>query len=364
LSGKVGAGDKIAFGPYLAVLMRRALPSIFALVLGIGAGSVLIAISGFNPLLVFQLMITGAFGAEQGRTYMLIYMAPLILSALAFLVPGKAGMWNVGAQGQVYLGGMTATLIALLVPLPGILAPVVGLIAGALVGAVWAFIPALMRVYRNASEIVTTIMLNYVASSLASYLLFNYIGVIFPGATVNNQSPAFPSTMRLPKIPGTTASIMLLVAIGAAFIALYFLQRTTYGYKIRAVGLSPLSSQTKGINPRKMQLLAMALGGLLAGLAGAGDVLAAGHYTDQFAEGWFGGEGFAGIAVALVGASNPIGAVFSAVLFAIMVAGAPYMQSFGMPKEMIWTLQGLIILFTAMPYLYSLVQSKMGGKPK
>jgi len=351
-------------GAFAMDQFRKALPSVFALVLGIAAGSVLMVISGFNPLLVFQLMIVGAFGSSQGRTYMLIYMSPLILNALAFLVPGKAGMWNVGAQGQVYLGGMTAALIALLVPLPGVVGPVVCLLAGALVGSVWAFIPALMRVYRNASEIVTTIMLNYVAASLASYLLFDYIGVIFPGATVNNQSPAFPSAFRLLRLPGSTASVMVIVAVITAFAVLYFLQRTTYGYEIRAVGLSPLSSKTKGINPKRMMLLAMALGGLLAGLAGAGDVLAAGHYTDQFAEGWFGGEGFAGIAVALVGASNPVGAVFSAVLFAIMVAGAPYMQSFGMPKEMIWTLQGLIILFTAMPYLYTLVQNKLGGKSK
>jgi ABC-type uncharacterized transport system permease subunit len=364
LSGKGNPDQRMVSGSYAMVLVRRALPSVFALVLGIAAGSVLIAISGFNPILVFQLMITGAFGSDQGRTYMLIYMAPLILNGLAFLIPGKAGMWNVGAQGQVYLGGMTAALVALLVPLPPVIGPIVALVLGALVGAVWAFIPALLQVYRNASAIVTTIMLNYVAISLCSYLLFDYIGVVFPGSALNNQSPPFSSSMWLARIPGSTASIMVFVAIAVAFISLYFLQRTSLGYNIRAVGFSPLSSKTKGINARRVQLLAMAIGGLVAGLAGAGDVLAARHYTDGFAEGWFGGEGFAGIAVALVGASNPVGAVFSAVLFATMVAGAPYMQSFGMPKEMIWTLQGLIILFTAMPYLYSLVQSKMGGKPK
>ena len=129
------------------------------------------------------------------------------------------------------------------------------------------------------------------------------------------------------------------------------MQRTSLGYKIRATGSGPMSAQAKGIDPKKMQVVAMVIGGLIAGIAGAGDILSRGNYVDQFPEGWFGGEGFAGIAVALVAANNPLGSIFSAILFGVMVSGAPFIQAQGLPRELVWAIQGLIILFTAMPYV-------------
>jgi len=301
-------------------------------------------------------MFGGALGSPQGQSYVMIYMAPFTLTALAFLIPGKAGIWNVGAQGQVYLGGITAALIALFVPMPPVLWPIVALLLAACVGALAAALPAVLEVYRNASAIVTTIMLNYVFAPLASYILFFVIAVSYPSTRISNMTPTFPQATWLPRIPGFTASILIFIAILLAVGTQLFLQRTTLGYNIRAVGQNATAAQMKGIGWRKVRIQAMIIGGLVAGLAGAGQVL--GYYrgyVDQFAEGYFGGLGFAGIAVALVGASNPVGSLFSAFLFAVMVTGAPYIQGLGIPKELVWALQGIIILFAAMPYLYRVI---------
>jgi simple sugar transport system permease protein len=335
----------------LSVLFLRAVPSLIALVLGLIAGSVLILIAGYNPITVFSVMLTGAFTTNAGQSYLLAYMATLILAALAFLLPGKAGIWNVGAQGQIYFGGITAALVALFIPLPAVLWPLVIFVSAGLAGAMWAFIPGVLEPYRRASAIVTTIMLNYVAQATASFILFNYIGSRIPQTLQSSQTPRFNPLVILPRIPGYSASVMILISIAMAIGCWHLLQRTSLGYKIRATGSGPLSAQAKGINPKRMAVIAMAIGGLIAGVAGAGDVLSRGNYVDQFPEGWFGGEGFAGIAVALVAANNPIGCVFSSILFGVMVSGAPYIQAEGLPRELVWAIQGLIILFTAMPYL-------------
>jgi simple sugar transport system permease protein len=186
--------------------------------------------------------------------------------------------------------------------------------------------------------------------------LFFIIAVDFPTTRVANQTPKFASAATIPQIPGLSSSVMVFFTILIAVAVQYFLLRTTLGYKIRAVGLNPTAAEMKGINWKRMKVVAMMIGGMLAGLAGASEILGTyRNYVDQFAEGYFGGLGFAGIAVALVGASSPIGSIFSALLFAIMVSGAPYIQALGIPRELVWSLQGIIILFASMPYLYNVI---------
>ena len=322
----------------------------------------MILISGFDPLKVFGVMIQGALGTEAGQSYVLTYAATLILSGLAFMIPGKAGIWNVGAQGQIYFGGICAALVALFVPLPFFIWPIMAFLFGSAVGALWAFIPGVLETYRKASAIVTTILLNYVAQAMSSFILFNYVGRRLPQTLVANQTPLFSNLVTLPRIPGSSASTMIFISVLVAVLAWYFLYRTTLGYKIRAVGSSPMPAEAKGIDPRTMRIVAMAIGGLVAGLAGAGDILSRGSYVDQFPEGYFGGEGFAGIAVALVAANNPIAAIAAAFFFAVMVAGTPFMGAEGLPRELVWAIQGLIILFTAMPYLSQLVLKRAGRR--
>jgi general nucleoside transport system permease protein len=342
--------------------IEAAIPNIVALALGIVAASVLMLVAGYDPLAVFERLFHGALGTNSGQAYVLTYTGTLILSALAFLIPGKAGIFNVGAQGQIYMGGITAALVAIFVPLPAGVWPLAAAGAGCVAGAAWAFIPGVLQAYRNTSAIVTTLMLNFIAQPVSSVLLFYVIYLKQPAVRIYTTATYNPRA-TIPGIPYYSSSIMILVAMGISVAVAVFLSRTTLGYNIRAVGLGPHPAEAKGINPRTTMVIAMVIGGIMAGLAGVGDVLSPGHacgaracYADGFAQGAFGGEGFAGITVALVAGNNPIGSIFSAVFFAILVAGqASIAAAFPGSLYAVWAMEGLIIIFMAMPYLSSLL---------
>jgi general nucleoside transport system permease protein len=233
-------------------------------------------------------------------------------------------------------------------------------------GASWGLIPGALEAYRNASAIVTTIMMNYVAKSLTSLILFTVVALKFRSLSLTDYA-SIPSGATIPSLPYFTTSIMVVIAIIVAIGATYFLQRTTLGYNIRATGLGKDPAAAKGINPRTMQMVAMSIGGGIAGLVGAGDVLGIGHACGpgacvfiEWVEGWFGGEGFAGIAVALVAANNPIGAVFSAFFFAVLVSGGSTISGVG--EYLFWAIQATIIIFMAAPYILTLIQRRRKRK--
>jgi ABC-type uncharacterized transport system permease subunit len=338
-------------------VFRGTIPQVLALALGLVASSLVILAFGFNPVTLFRGVVTYALATPTGQSSVLTYTGIYTLTALAFLIPGKAGIWNVGANGQIYLGGMAAAILVTFVPLPGPLWPIAAVAAACLAGAMWGLIPGVLEAYRNASAIVSTIMLNYVAKSLASLLLFSVIALKFHSISLTNYA-IIPTAAMLPSIPYFDTSIMVVVAILVAGGSLYFLHRTTLGYKIRATGLGKDPAQAKGINPRATQVIAMMIGGGLAGLVGAGDVLGAGRACGpsacvfiEWVEGWFGGEGFAGIAVALVAANNPVGAIFSAFFFAVLVAGGASISGTGPTVYLFWAVQAIIIIFMAAPYV-------------
>jgi len=351
----------------LTVALRAAVPSLLALLLGLLAASVLMWIFGLNPLNVFSTLFNGALDTQFGQSSILTYMGSYILLALAFLIPGKAGIWNVGGQGQVFLGGITAALIVVFVPLPAGVWPFVAVAGACVVGGLWAALPGVLEAYRNASAIVTTIMLNFVAQSLSSFLLFYVIATRLGVSVRECNCAVFSPAASLPTVPYFNTSIMFIVAILVAIASTFFLNRTTTGYKIRATGLGSKPAESKGINPKTAKVIAMIVGGAMAGLAGAGDVLGVGHgcfqvacYQDGFAGGWFGGEGFAGIAVALVAVNNPIGSIFSAVFFAILASGT---AAVGQDVYVVWAMQGIIILFMAAPFLSRGILN-IGGKKR
>ena len=345
---------KSARGGAIVGALKAAVPSLIALALGLVAASILMVIFGLNPINLFYSVFSGALGTRSGQSLVLTYLGSYILLALAFILPGKAGIWNVGGQGQAILGGITAALVIEFLPLPPILWPLEAVLAACVVGALWSAISGLLEAYRNASAIVTTIMMNFVAQALASFLLLYVISIKSKTVAIYNYVE-FPPGASLPTFPFYNTSIMFIVAILIAAGAAYFLSHTTLGYNIRATGLGARQAESKGINPRTMKVIAMLIGGALAGLAGAGDVMSVGRgclfvacYQEGFAGGWFGGEGFAGIAVALVAANNPIGSIFAGVFFAILASGtAAVFQN----VYIVWATQGIIILFMAAPFI-------------
>ena len=343
----------------LVTVIWNAVPQLLALALGLVASSIVIVAFGFNPLNLFGGVAYYALVTPTGQASVLTYTGIYTLTALAFLIPGKAGIWNVGANGQIYLGGIAAAILVSFVPLPPILWPIAAIIVACLAGALWGLIPGVLEAYRNASAIVTTIMMNYIAKSLTSLLLFSVIALKFRSISLTNYAIIPPGAM-IPTIPEFDTSIMIGVALVVAAASLYFLHRTTLGYRIRATGLGKDPAEAKGINPRTTQVIAMMIGGGIAGLVGAGDVLGAGHACGpnacvfvEWVEGWFGGEGFAGIAVALVAANNPVGAIFSAFFFAVLVAGGSSIQGSGPTIYLFWVIQAIIIIFMAAPYVGS-----------
>jgi simple sugar transport system permease protein len=320
---------------------------------------------GLNPLNIFYEIFNGALGTRYGQSTVLSNMSSYILLALAFLIPGKAGIWNVGGQGQATLAGVVVALIVVFVPLPSGIWAFVCVIAACAVGALWASVSGLLEAYRNASAIVTTIMMNFVAAAFATFLLLFAIVPKVPGAAIYARVD-ISAGATLPTLPYFTTSIMVVLAILVAVGFALFLSRTTTGYNIRATGLGATQAESKGINPRRNKVIAMMLGGAVAGLAGAGDILSVGKgcyltacYQDGFIAGWFGGEGFAGIAVALMANNNPIGSVFTGLFVSILAAGtaAVYQNIY-----VVWAMQGIIVIFMSAPFLSKKILNLLGGR--
>ena len=347
-------------GRGVARTLRAAVPSLVALGLGLFVASVVMVLFGEDPVGIFSALFNGALTTQFGQSSVLNYMYVYILLALAFLLPGKAGIWNIGGQGQAILGGVAAALLVEFVPMPPVVWPLVAIILAVFTGAAWSAISGLLEAYRNASAIVTTIMMNFVAANLATFVLYY---ILIPRANVPSfyNEVDFPPVATLPTLPYFTSSIMIFVAVLVALGTAFFLSRTTLGYKIRATGLGSRPAESKGINPRTTKVVAMLIGGGIAGLAGAGAVMSVGHgcgtvacYQDGFASGWFGGFGFAGIAVALVAVNDPIASVFSAIFFAVLAAGMPFAYQ---SIYVVWAMQGIIILFMAAPQLSRMILS-------
>ncbi|MFI5254673.1 MAG: ABC transporter permease [Candidatus Limnocylindrales bacterium] len=346
-----------AAGAGVPGLMRRAgalvaLPLIsigLALVVGaviILGSEILIPGQTFDPLLpirAYGALVQGAIGVPPSLNAIVntfVATAPLVLAGLSVGFGFKAGLFNIGAQGQFLVGALGAVAAGIAVSSqPSIIAIPIALAGGMLAGAAWGFIPGILKATSGAHEVVTTIMLNYVAISLVAAVVSGPLNV--PGA----PSPITPDVgnAALPIIIGRNAHLGLLIALGAVGVMSWLLNRTTFGFEVRTVGANPDAARYAGMHPRRLIVVVMSICGLLSGLAGAGDILGnAHHLTSSYGT----TVGFDSIAVALLGRSNPVGILFAALLFGGMRAGAPLMQiSAGIPAQLVDVLQATILLF-------------------
>ena len=294
------------------------------------------------PLTAYAALFQGAMGKLDAIVNTIRAATPLVLGGLAVGVAFKAGLFNIGAQGQFLLGalGSVTVGVALNEASPFIAIPV-ALLAGAVAGAAWGFIPGFLKAISGAHEVVTTIMLNYVAVAIIAW------AVSGPLDQPGSPSPitAQVGNAALPVIVGRNGHLGMLVALAAVLIVGWLLFRTTRGFEIRTVGANPDAARYAGMQPRLVVVLTMSLAGALAGLAGAIVVLGVTHYmTASFGT----TVGFDSIAVALLGRSSPIGIVFAALLFGAMRAGSPLMQiqtQSLIPAELVDVLQATILLF-------------------
>jgi len=294
------------------------------------------------PLTAYSALFQGAFGTLDAIVNTIRAATPLVLGGLAVGLAFKAGLFNIGAQGQFLMGalGSVTVGVALNEASPFIAIPA-ALLAGAAAGAVWGFIPGFLKAISGAHEVVTTIMLNYVAVATIAW------AVSGPLDQPGSPSPitAQVGNAALPVIIGRNGHLGALVAVAAVVAVGWLLFRTTRGFEIRTVGANPDAARYAGMQPRLVLVGTMSLAGVLAGLAGATVVLGVTHYmTASFGT----TVGFDSIAVALLGRSSPIGIVFAALLFGAMRAGAPLMQIQThslIPAELVDVLQATILLF-------------------
>lgn len=326
--------------------LLRIAPQLLAIATAFLVGALVLIATGYSPIDVYSTMIMGAFGDVYGVGQTLTQATPIIFTALAFLFSYKSGLFNIGAEGQLIIGGFAAAIVGISFGgLPSPLHILFAVLAGALAGGVWGFLPAILKARFGAHEVITTMMFTYIATYLTSYLV-NY-PFKAPGWVA--QTVPIADSAQLPRIlPPTQLSASIIVAVAMAVVVYYILQKTTLGYEVRASGLNPSAAENGGINVKKTMVMALILGGALAGIGGAGEILGV---HNRFIQGFSPGYGFDGIAVALVGGLNPIGVLLAAILFGALRSGGMLMtRATHVPLDIVVILQALVIIFVAAPH--------------
>lgn len=307
------------------------------------AGGVVILASGENPIEVYKAMLDGAFGSRTGVAETLVKTIPLLLTGLGVAVAFRMQLWNIGAEGQLYFGAMGATWIALFV-LPdassGVLIPAM-VVAGLAGGAIWGAVPGVLRGFLGVNEIITSLMLNYVAIIYADYLVHgawrNPVGFGFPG------TEQFPRDAWLPRWDTTRVHLGLIFGLVAAVVIWIILRHTLWGYEIAVAGESEQVARYAGMATRRNIVLVMALSGALAGLAGMSEVAGVAH---QLQPSLSPGYGYTAIIVAWLGRLNPAGVALVAFLLAgVLVGGDQLQMSMGLSSAVGPMLQGTILFF-------------------
>lgn len=319
--------------------VREAFAIAVALMAAMAVGSILIMVVGQSPARVYATLVSRTWGDAHGASQVLFKATPLIFTGLSVALAFRAGLFNIGAEGQAIAGSMATAVIATWVPhlLPWPGAIVLALAAGAAAGGVVGAIPGALKAATGAHEVINTIMLNFIVAGVALYAGNEWF--FTAGTTHTAQIPAIA---ELPRIGAPTSALnaSLLLALGIALVAWWLVARTRIGFEWRAIGASPAAAATAGISIGRVTISAMALSGAVAGLVGSNYVLGYKHY---FEDGLGRGIGFMGIAVALLGRNHPVGVVVAALLFGTLSQGG-FAVSQLVPREIVEVLQAVIIL--------------------
>jgi general nucleoside transport system permease protein len=312
----------------------------------LAAASLVLLVIGASPWATYVTIFTGPLRDLSTASEVVVRAIPLVLVALGVAVSFRSGILNIGAEGQMLVGILGSTAVALALPgLPKLVLLPLSLAAGAAAGALWAGIAGVLRARLAVNEILSTVMLNYVAAQLYTFLLRG--PMIDPDELMTGSGT--PQSMRLPRaawldrlVPGTRLHAGLLLALVLAFLVWVLLWRTTLGYRMRAAGAGARAARYAGVRVERSLVVAMLFAGGFAGLAGAVEVAGVHH---RAIEAISSGYGFAGIVVALFGALHPAGIVPAAAFFGLMLVGADMTQrSAGVPANMVLVLEGVIIL--------------------
>ncbi len=368
--------------PLLAVLTAMLIGTIFIVLASVFSGESATFFEGLGKGLetardAYSGLLDGAFGDSVSLTRTLVKMTPLVFSGLAVAFAFKGGLFNIGAQGQLVMGSVMSAWVgfALRVDLGNpVLSTLVhvtlSLLAGLLAGALWGAIPGLLKAYTGAHEVITTIMFNFIATNLVSWLVnAGSPGEGIPPGPLNDHGPSaiartpdILETARLPVIfdpPGAQAlHLGFFMALLTALLIMLVVNRTTFGFELRMVGLNPSAARYSGVSVKRVTVLTMVIAGALAGLAGAMQTLGVNY---RYEPNQSLGLGFDAITVALLGSNNPLGVALAAFLFGAMDAGGTRMQfNSGVPSEIILVIQALILMFVAAEQLVRMIYRLKG----
>ncbi len=314
---------------------------LFAIFLSLLMGTILIISIGKNPLDAYRILFQESLFNYYGFANTLTKTSPFLLASLGILIALKGGQFNIGGEGQIYLGALGGSLVGLLINnIPSFLHIALCLIAGFFCGAFWGIIPGYLKAYRGINEVITTLLLNYIAINLIGYLVHNSLGE--PNAP-SAYSPLIAESAKLPIIlPKTLAHAGIFVGIIAMIVVGILLQKTIIGYEIEVVGLNPKAATYAGISVSKTILLVMALSGGLCGLAGATEVMGLKY---RLFENFSPGYGFNAIAIAFLSRGNVLGVLLTSLFFGALLSGANVMQrSAEVPVTIVAVIQGLTLL--------------------
>ncbi len=337
--------------------------SLLSILLGLLVGAIVLVISGNSPIRAYGAMIEGIFGKPKYIAWTIIKATPYILTGLSIAFAFKTGLFNIGAEGQFIIGALVATLVGYSVQLPAIIHIPLTIILAGLAGGLWGSIAGFLKSKFGINEVIATIMLNWIAFYLSNFMVSNsFISVENSEASVNIQESASIGIDWLKGLVGPATSVNwgIIISIILVFVIWFVLTKTTLGFELRAVGHNKDAAEYAGIDVGKSILKSMAIAGLLAGVAGAIQVMGVTHNITVLAaqEGY----GFDGIAVALIANSNPIGVIFSGLLFGAFKYGGIKMQSVGAPSEVINIVIGSIVFFIALSNGLRMLYLKMKEK--
>ena len=343
--------NNVELPAWIEVLLIPLLNILLALIF---SGLIIFAI-GEDPVEAVGILLNGAFGYDEGVGYTLYYTTNFIFTGLAVAIAFHARLFNIGGEGQAYIGGLGVGLAFLLLDqyLPAVLLIPIGIITAGLFGALWALIPAWLQAYRGSHIVITTIMFNFIASSLMVYLLVNVL--IKPGS-MSPETREFDSSSWMPfmhellavfgiDVTRTPLNLSFILALICCVLVWIYIWKTRWGYALRTAGQSEAAAVYAGIKPKRIIIITMCISGALAGFVAVNEVMGVHH---RVILNFTAGYGFTGIAVALMGRNHPVGILMASLLFGVLYQGGAEL-AFEMPKitrEMVVAIQGLIILFS------------------
>lgn len=339
---------------YTILKWAYSLKAVIAVLLALACGALLILITGHNPVAAYAELIRGSFFDYWGVSATLVKLSPILLAGLAVALPLRVGLFNVGAEGQIYMGALLATLFAMAAPgLPPLLAIPLAMLGGMIGGALWALIPALLKAYCDLNEVIVTLLMNFIAINIVSYAVS---GPLMAENAPYPYSEELSSSYFLPGLmPRTDAHIGVLFALAAALMVFITIRYTTTGYTMNTVGRNPDAAKYAGISVRRHIIISMLVGGSLAGLAGCFEVIGLKHRLFHlFSDGY----GFDGIVVAFLANANALGVVIASLFMAGLESGANVMQrAIGVPVTVVDAIKGIVVIFVAASLAFSFHKS-------